>query len=421
MKVKKYGFIYAVILISAGAYSSPLFGQEDSEGGGGGVGEGEGVEAGPMELDYEKSIEEVFNEEEFNKKESQLEISEKVVSKRGLRVIQEAARQKVSIQIGGPGKKEEISPQIPQYYIVKKGDTLYYLSSYFFGNPDLWPAIWSLNPEITNPNWIYPGQSILIAPKEKKPEKIAPEEEAVPPPLPVFQMWKEGTIWVRNLGFVDKDIEEKTGQIIGSFEETMYLDMHHVVYIKFKKGRAPAPGSLETIYEVVSEVKDNEKRHIKYGKLVRILGRVKVDRVDEKHRIARAIVTDAVRPIERGDMVGPIKWEFKVIPPVPAGLDLEGKIIAPLEDVVGIGQHDVIFVNLGKKDGVSEGNIFDVLRKRDHYMEVLRKEDASPYFPWERIGKAMVIEALKSTSTCLVIESRRDIRVGDRVVLKRGE
>jgi hypothetical protein len=387
--------------------------------GGGEASGGGGEEAisGPLDLDYTDEEDEIFDVDAYEAAESQLQIG-KIGKPQGIGLIHEAAKAKSSIVLGVEGGP--IAPIVPEYYVIQKGDTLFYLSEYFFGDPELWPGVWSLNPDITNPNWIYPGQELLLAPGKGPGE----EGEGPSPGIPTFlgyTPWKEGTEYLRPYGFIDKDIEEETGEIIGAFQETMYLDKYHKVYIKYKEGKAPAVGSKATIYEVVSDVKDNEKRNIKYGKLVRILGAVKITKVDKDHKIATGVIDECIRPIERGDFIGPIKWKFKTTEPVKASLDLEGKIIAPLEDVEHSGQFDVIFINLGKKDGLVVGNIVKIVRKRDPYEESKGKKDKSQHFPWEVVGKAMVIESLKKTATCIVLESSLDIKLGDKVWLKRGE
>src|ERR1035437_9153443 len=43
---------------------------------------------------------------------------------------------------------------------VEKGDTLWDLSQKFLGSPWYWPKVWSYNPEIANPHWIYPGNEV---------------------------------------------------------------------------------------------------------------------------------------------------------------------------------------------------------------------------------------------------------------------
>src|SRR5574340_669106 len=47
-------------------------------------------------------------------------------------------------------------------YKVKKGDTLWGISSRELQDPFLWPKIWKDNSNIANPDRIYPGQSIKI-------------------------------------------------------------------------------------------------------------------------------------------------------------------------------------------------------------------------------------------------------------------
>ncbi len=47
-------------------------------------------------------------------------------------------------------------------YIIKKFDTLWDLSFKFLGDPFKWKEIWSLNPYIHDPHWIYPGNDLII-------------------------------------------------------------------------------------------------------------------------------------------------------------------------------------------------------------------------------------------------------------------
>ena len=47
-------------------------------------------------------------------------------------------------------------------YIVQENDTLWDLSDQVFGDALFWPTLWSYNPQITNPHWIYPGDLIYL-------------------------------------------------------------------------------------------------------------------------------------------------------------------------------------------------------------------------------------------------------------------
>jgi hypothetical protein len=53
------------------------------------------------------------------------------------------------------------------YHVVEQGDTLYDLSGRYFGDTQEWPRLWSYNPHVTNPHWIYPGDIVYLRPLDK--------------------------------------------------------------------------------------------------------------------------------------------------------------------------------------------------------------------------------------------------------------
>ena len=50
----------------------------------------------------------------------------------------------------------------PEEYVVAQGDTLWDISGRFLEKPWLWPQIWQANPQIANPDLIYPGDRITL-------------------------------------------------------------------------------------------------------------------------------------------------------------------------------------------------------------------------------------------------------------------
>ncbi len=73
-------------------------------------------------------------------------------------------------------------PGAPEEYVIQKGDTLWDLSQKFLNNPWYWPKIWSNNPYIENPHWIYPGNKLRIVPGEGGQQ--APAQVQTPPEQP---------------------------------------------------------------------------------------------------------------------------------------------------------------------------------------------------------------------------------------------
>ncbi len=56
----------------------------------------------------------------------------------------------------------ELNENVPETYIVKKGDTLWGISGMYLKQPWRWPELWDVNPQIDNPHLIYPGDELYI-------------------------------------------------------------------------------------------------------------------------------------------------------------------------------------------------------------------------------------------------------------------
>jgi len=59
-----------------------------------------------------------------------------------------------------------------EVHVVQEGDTLWDISQHYYGDPWNWPELWSFNPEITNPHWIYPADQVRLSPSSVPTDQL---------------------------------------------------------------------------------------------------------------------------------------------------------------------------------------------------------------------------------------------------------
>jgi LysM domain len=340
-------------------------------------------------------------------------------------VLAQAARMGASVVIGSDddGEYEDEGSQFAldqksRTYTVQDGDTLWGICSRYFGDPYVWPQIWSYNTKITNPNWIYPGDVIGLSPRVDTPVLLAPDGSDNMIVLPSVEV--SDAILLRNRGFVDKKFLDKSGEIVGAHKATMLLAQFDEAYVEFPDAKNVRPGDEFAMFRVLQAIDAIDDPDTEIGNLVEILGLVRVTRFDKENGIARVIIDEAIRPIERGTMVGPIHRRFDLVPSVTNSKDMEGHMIAMLDPVILSASHQVVFVDRGLEDGVRDGNRFFAIEHRDNWHRSLDKDDAREGYPLEVVAEMRVIEARPHTSTCLITSSVREIEVGHVVQMRKG-
>lgn len=328
-----------------------------------------------------------------------------------------------------PAAAQPQQRNVPEQYIVAKGDTLWSICERFFGNPWQWPKLWAQNELITNPHWIYPGDLLNLLPPgqaaQGKPEAPvalpAPSKRSPEPP----RITRAGPqlpsgIFLRQNGFVEPGELQAAGKIIGSREEKMMLASLDEVYVESSKKNPLKVGERYTIYRVLKSVRRPYGLRETLGSIVEILGDVQVRQVTPGG-IARAVIREALGPIERGFRVGPLRRTFKLVDPRPSDKALEGVLVESLVPSALLGSQQLLFVDLGKKDGLEVGGRLFVIRRGDGYVGTLGGGPVDDRrFPKEIVAEILIVDVRDRISAGLITRSVKETRLGDRVETRKG-
>jgi len=314
---------------------------------------------------------------------------------------------------------------IPELHVVRKGDTLWDLSWYYFSNPWEWPKIWSYNASITNPHWIYPGDLVRLYAKGTYP-KVSRKD-----PIGVRTQPRAGStsVSLRQLAFVNQDKLKYAAQVTGSVDAKLLLSRGDMIYLRYPKGKPPRVGRRYAIYSPrkpikhpVLRTKGNKKKTV--GAYVRILGELEVLSV-KKGKRARAVIKESVDVIERGALVGPLQQTFKVVQPTRAVRNLQAYVIALLDTDQISGSGQLIFVDAGKNQKLRVGNRMYVIRRGDAYAGIMKpgqnvgQDDRR--FPARAVAEATVVQVGKSTSVLMLTASLKEASVGDIVLMRKSK
>ncbi|HEV8549028.1 MAG TPA: LysM peptidoglycan-binding domain-containing protein [Polyangiaceae bacterium] len=370
------------------------------------------------------------------------------VSKGGPTVVGNPGGQAI-LSDGGGGELR--GGPIPPIHLVRHGDTLWDLSDHYYGNPWQWPKIWSNNPQVTNPHWIYPGDQLRMLPGDGSGgsafDRLAGAKGANNTlgkggvSLRGNRLAKD-TIVLRDQGFIGDPKTDTWGQIAGAVEEQMMLAEGNHVFLLLEPDKVARPGEMLTVFRPVRPADKVEGARKPPGEIVQVLGTVKIDSMDPKSHFARGTLIESLDVIERGAKIGPVRRSFDVVPPLKAQKEIVAHVLTTFYPSVYVVQHQVVFLDRGSEDGVRPGNRLVVLRRGDTWRKSLDAKmsrdrmildtneqvdyDRTPLpgddqkFPDEAIAELRVLTTERYSSLAFVAQTRRELVPGDVALTRVG-
>jgi hypothetical protein len=314
---------------------------------------------------------------------------------------------------------------LPDYYVVQPGDTLWEIAQKFLGDAYYWPRLWSVNEQITNPHWIYPGNYIYfrmgtdLGPPEWQigqdnhqaitPVVINDETYECGPDIRFTAEWDSDIYDVPGFLAQRRDVEV-WGRVERARPGATYLSEADLLYLKVDDPDAFECGDTVSIFRrVKKKVRHPENTRTRFGDVYAVVADAQV--VHRYGDYISAVVRDSITEVQRGDMVGPSQpVHIEVDIRNPDG-DLQGTIVERLnyESLLG-ATREVVFIDRGRADGVRRGNSFYIIQQRDDFID---EEETD--LPPSVVGRLVVLSVDEYISTAVVTDANRSIEVGDRL------
>lgn len=330
----------------------------------------------------------------------------------------------------------QLKDSFPDVYVVKKGDTLWDISSLYLHSPWLWPRLWQANSQIENPHLIYPGDRLSLIYVDGEPRlvskrvvKLGPSgriksKESAIPTLPLSAI----EAFINKDHITDPELYLNSPYILGDNEAQTRLVGNRTAY---------AQGDLELgrfygIYRGGQIYTDPETKEV-LGQSMSFLGVAVVEKNLDKN-INQLNITQNEREIRLGDRLLPVPQE-EMLPayfsPRPANLEGYGLLLATANDISIASVNDVIIINKGAREGLEPGHMLAINQpgreiidseKKISYLEngsafdkLFSGEDLRKTLPDEKVGELMVFKVYEKTAYAFVIESQTQLRLGYQV------
>jgi hypothetical protein len=333
-------------------------------------------------------------------------------------------------------------------YIIQKSDTLWGISTSKLQDPFLWPKLWNVNPHISNPDLIYPGEKIIIPSKEELMQQVSPPSEqkehpVVQEPLTVREVVKKSKIQLAkpaptigkplpeikaykkflidktryaSIGWISEEFPS-IGEIISTPSGRKIAGRDDIVYINISPEKMLSDLGLQDKPSLLVTQNDDSKSRFfairkikavnhpvtekKLGYLIRVTGILEVIGIDDN--TPKAKIIHSFEDIQVGDGLIPYKeMDPPLAPDIIRNPKVEGYVVESLFTHELSSEKDIIFLDKGQNDGLQAGDVFSVFSTS----------------PVERvIGKIQVVSLKPATSAAIILTSDEEIVPG----LKLGQ
>jgi nucleoid-associated protein YgaU len=318
----------------------------------------------------------------------------------------------------------------PNEYVVKKGDTLWDISSMFLQKPWYWPEIWQMNPQVENPHLIFPGDVLRLIYVDGKPRIVAqrgdasrtvvlaPDDENRMKPrvrttpidnaIPAIPLDRINAFLSRSRILEDDTLQKapyviagNSGRILSGAGDRLYargkFDDNEKIYGVFRPG---------TVFQdpQTKEILGIEAIDIGGGKAVAFNGDVATIQMNSSREEIR--LKDRLLPYNER------KVTATFLPSAPQE-NIDGIIIGVERGVTQVGTLDIVMLNKGEREGLEVGNVLAIYKAGEVVRDQVNGDLVQ--LPDVRAGLLMVFRTFNKMSYGIVLNASQPLSVKDKV------
>jgi len=328
-----------------------------------------------------------------------------------------------------------LASNYPERYVVVKGDTLWDISSRFLRDPWRWPEVWQGNPQVENPDLIFPGDVLVLTfidgrpvlrklGQERRDGRLSPQirSTALLNAIPVIDP-SAIQAYLRAPLVTDDEELLRAPYIVDGFDNRLLLGQYSQFYARGFNNTIEVDG----VEKVVNPTYAKEYNLFRPGRRFvdpitqELLGYEAIDlgmaNFLKGGDPARLVVTEGHEDITIKDRLRPVLEKEALpffYPHAPSNPGIRGLILPTPTRSTELGALSIVAINLGDRNFVDEGTVFRVMSKARLKKDPVTGENYKT--PEEPVGLAMVFRTFDKVSYAIITNTERQVEPGDVLI-----
>lgn len=357
----------------------------------------------------------------------------------------------------------KLKADAPTLYVVKRGDTLWDIAGLYLQHPWLWPRLWKLNPQVSNPHLIYPGDELhLQFDADGQPILSLTSQRVAASRSDTSQVQHNATVstaikltpQVRRMAKADKAIPavalaaiepflseeqlvseeelESLPYVLGGKENVKNAVSGHLLYVQGELDLTQRYG----IYRQGEVYEDPQSGDVLgYEAILMAEAKVLPSAMVDEQQISRIEVQKSRREVKQGDRLLPLPQQsvypdfFQLRSPESV---VSGVIVDSASEWREFAKGEIVLLNQGQNAQLQPGHLLGIFRQSPSVVDFGDKpsypEDSDKLqrilhevvgsadeMPTELVGQLMIVKVSEHSSFAMILRTEQPVRVGDLI------